>query len=153
MCLCLFQSQESSDQAEKSLDESNSDLTELIKRRLESVASTGSSASSGFIEDKSYSDSEDDEEGKKKKTTSSQIFYWKVFCHVPGASHILLQALTWLGLFLESQIPPLAWSPLQFSHKKGEFCIMCKSCSCGVRGEMRMFHQICEVTLSLGFSL
>ncbi|XP_050166588.1 vascular endothelial growth factor receptor kdr-like [Myiozetetes cayanensis] len=55
-------SQENSDQAEKSLDESNSDLTELIKRRLESVASTGSSASSGFIEDKSYSDSEDDEE-------------------------------------------------------------------------------------------
>uniref|UniRef100_A0A8B9UZM3 receptor protein-tyrosine kinase n=1 Tax=Anas zonorhyncha TaxID=75864 RepID=A0A8B9UZM3_9AVES len=53
---------ENSDQAEKSLDESNSDLTELIKRRLESVASTGSSASSGFIEDKSYSDSEEDEE-------------------------------------------------------------------------------------------
>ena len=40
-------------------------MTELIKRRLESVASTGSSASSGFIEDKSYSDSEDDEEGKR----------------------------------------------------------------------------------------
>uniref|UniRef100_A0A8C0VDU4 receptor protein-tyrosine kinase n=1 Tax=Cyanistes caeruleus TaxID=156563 RepID=A0A8C0VDU4_CYACU len=57
-----YKSQESSDQAEKSLDESNSDLTELIKRRLESVASTGSSASSGFIEDKSYSDSEEDEE-------------------------------------------------------------------------------------------
>ncbi|XP_039427778.1 vascular endothelial growth factor receptor kdr-like isoform X2 [Corvus cornix cornix] len=57
-----YKSQENSDQAEKSLDESNSDLTELIKRRLESVASTGSSASSGFIEDKSYSDSEDDEE-------------------------------------------------------------------------------------------
>nr|XP_021135664.1 vascular endothelial growth factor receptor kdr-like isoform X1 [Columba livia] len=57
-----YKSQETSDQAEKSLDESNSDLTELIKRRLESVASTGSSASSGFIEDKSYSDSEDDEE-------------------------------------------------------------------------------------------
>ncbi|XP_010133733.1 PREDICTED: vascular endothelial growth factor receptor kdr-like, partial [Buceros rhinoceros silvestris] len=57
-----YKSQDNSDQAEKSLDESNSDLTELIKRRLESVASTGSSASSGFIEDKSYSDSEDDEE-------------------------------------------------------------------------------------------
>uniref|UniRef100_A0A8C2U1Y6 receptor protein-tyrosine kinase n=1 Tax=Coturnix japonica TaxID=93934 RepID=A0A8C2U1Y6_COTJA len=53
---------ENSGQAEKSLDESSSDLTELIKRRLESVASTGSSASSGFIEDKSYSDSEEDEE-------------------------------------------------------------------------------------------
>ncbi|XP_019395899.1 PREDICTED: vascular endothelial growth factor receptor kdr-like isoform X1 [Crocodylus porosus] len=57
-----YKSQENSDQGEKSLDESNSDLTELIKRRLESVASTGSSASSGFIEDKSYSDSEEDEE-------------------------------------------------------------------------------------------
>lgn len=57
-----YKSQENSGQAEKSLDESSSDLTELIKRRLESVASTGSSASSGFIEDKSYSDSEEDEE-------------------------------------------------------------------------------------------
>uniref|UniRef100_A0AAQ5XJ05 receptor protein-tyrosine kinase n=1 Tax=Amphiprion ocellaris TaxID=80972 RepID=A0AAQ5XJ05_AMPOC len=35
---------------------------ELMKRRLESVASTGSSASSGFIEDKSYCDSEEEEE-------------------------------------------------------------------------------------------
>ncbi|XP_069468649.1 vascular endothelial growth factor receptor kdr-like isoform X2 [Ambystoma mexicanum] len=51
------------DQAEKGLDGSSSDLSELIKRRLESVASTGSSASSGFIEDKSYSDSEEEEEG------------------------------------------------------------------------------------------
>ncbi|MGH0170305.1 UNVERIFIED_CONTAM: hypothetical protein FKN15_058581 [Acipenser sinensis] len=42
--------------------ESSRDLTELIKRRLESVASTGSSASSGFIEDKSYCDSEEEEE-------------------------------------------------------------------------------------------
>ncbi|XP_021262304.1 vascular endothelial growth factor receptor kdr-like isoform X1 [Numida meleagris] len=57
-----YKSQENSGQTEKSLDESSSDLTELIKRRLESVASTGSSASSGFIEDKSYSDSEEDEE-------------------------------------------------------------------------------------------
>ncbi|XP_026873989.2 vascular endothelial growth factor receptor kdr-like [Electrophorus electricus] len=38
------------------------DLSELLKRRLESVASTGSSASSGFVEDKSYSDSEEEEE-------------------------------------------------------------------------------------------
>ncbi|XP_074863562.1 vascular endothelial growth factor receptor kdr-like [Carettochelys insculpta] len=57
-----YKSQENSEQTEKSLDESNSDLTELIKRRLESVASTGSSASSGFIEDKSYSDSDEEEE-------------------------------------------------------------------------------------------
>ncbi|XP_077165452.1 vascular endothelial growth factor receptor kdr-like isoform X2 [Paroedura picta] len=48
--------------SEKGLDESTSDLTELMKRRLESVASTGSSASSGFIEDKSYTDSEEEEE-------------------------------------------------------------------------------------------
>ncbi|XP_052011076.1 vascular endothelial growth factor receptor kdr-like [Xyrauchen texanus] len=41
---------------------SGCDLSELIKRRLESVASTGSSASSGFIEDKSYCDSEEEEE-------------------------------------------------------------------------------------------
>ncbi|XP_067327772.1 vascular endothelial growth factor receptor kdr-like isoform X2 [Anolis sagrei] len=54
--------QENSDPAEKGLEESINDLTELIKRRLESVASTGSSASSGFIEDKSYTDSEEEEE-------------------------------------------------------------------------------------------
>uniref|UniRef100_A0ACB8FX14 Uncharacterized protein n=1 Tax=Sphaerodactylus townsendi TaxID=933632 RepID=A0ACB8FX14_9SAUR len=54
--------QEHSDSGEKGLEESISDLTELIKRRLESVASTGSSASSGFIEDKSYTDSEEEEE-------------------------------------------------------------------------------------------
>uniref|UniRef100_A0A8C9R785 receptor protein-tyrosine kinase n=1 Tax=Scleropages formosus TaxID=113540 RepID=A0A8C9R785_SCLFO len=41
---------------------SGSDLSELAKRRLESVASTGSSASSGFVEDKSYCDSEEEEE-------------------------------------------------------------------------------------------
>uniref|UniRef100_A0AAY4E811 receptor protein-tyrosine kinase n=1 Tax=Denticeps clupeoides TaxID=299321 RepID=A0AAY4E811_9TELE len=46
----------------KHLTESCCDLSELIKRRLESVASTGSSASSGFIEDKSYCDSEEEEE-------------------------------------------------------------------------------------------
>uniref|UniRef100_A0A8C8FB53 receptor protein-tyrosine kinase n=1 Tax=Oncorhynchus tshawytscha TaxID=74940 RepID=A0A8C8FB53_ONCTS len=39
-----------------------SEILELIKRRLESVASTGSSASSGFVEDKSYCDSEEEEE-------------------------------------------------------------------------------------------
>ncbi|KAM9740982.1 vascular endothelial growth factor receptor kdr-like isoform 1-T1 [Menidia menidia] len=41
---------------------SGCELSELMKRRLESVASTGSSASSGFVEDKSYSDSEEEEE-------------------------------------------------------------------------------------------
>lgn len=58
------QSLDNSVQTEPSLnlDDSSSDLMELIKRRLESVASTGSSASSGFVEDKSYSDSEEEEE-------------------------------------------------------------------------------------------
>ncbi|XP_037833344.1 vascular endothelial growth factor receptor kdr-like isoform X2 [Kryptolebias marmoratus] len=41
---------------------SGCELSELMKRRLESVASTGSSVSSGFIEDKSYCDSEEEEE-------------------------------------------------------------------------------------------
>ncbi|XP_072251611.1 vascular endothelial growth factor receptor kdr-like isoform X2 [Leuresthes tenuis] len=41
---------------------SGCELSELMKRRLESVASTGSSASSGFIEDKSYCDSEEEED-------------------------------------------------------------------------------------------
>lgn len=46
------------------VSESGFELSELMKRRLESVASTGSSASSGFIEDKSYCDSEEEEEGR-----------------------------------------------------------------------------------------
>uniref|UniRef100_A0AAQ4QDH0 receptor protein-tyrosine kinase n=1 Tax=Gasterosteus aculeatus aculeatus TaxID=481459 RepID=A0AAQ4QDH0_GASAC len=41
---------------------SRCELSELMKRRLESVASNGSSASSGFVEDKSYCDSEEEEE-------------------------------------------------------------------------------------------
>lgn len=47
------------------------ELSELMKRRLESVASTGSSASSGFIEDKSYCDSEEEEEGKGQARLTS----------------------------------------------------------------------------------
>lgn len=46
----------------KMLSGADCELSELMKRRLESVASTGSSASSGFIEDKSYCDSEEEEE-------------------------------------------------------------------------------------------
>ncbi|XP_013924141.1 PREDICTED: vascular endothelial growth factor receptor kdr-like [Thamnophis sirtalis] len=60
--LFLPQPPGNSDCSEKGLTDSISDLTELIKRRLESVASTGSSASSGFIEDKSYTDSDSEEE-------------------------------------------------------------------------------------------
>ncbi|XP_032886648.1 vascular endothelial growth factor receptor kdr-like isoform X2 [Amblyraja radiata] len=43
-------------------DDTGADLMESTKRRLESVASTGSSTSSGFVEDKSYSDAEEEEE-------------------------------------------------------------------------------------------
>lgn len=50
---------------------SGCELSELMKRRLESVASTGSSASSGFIEDKSYCDSEEEEEGKGQACLAS----------------------------------------------------------------------------------
>lgn len=50
---------------------SGCELSELMKRRLESVASTGSSASSGFIEDKSYCDSEEEEEGKGQARLAS----------------------------------------------------------------------------------
>lgn len=69
-----------SQEAEKTAEDSNSDLSELIKRRLESVASTGSSASSGFIEDKSYSDSEEEEEdpedvSKRQLTMEDLICY------------------------------------------------------------------------------
>ncbi|XP_066571220.1 vascular endothelial growth factor receptor kdr-like isoform X2 [Amia ocellicauda] len=56
----VYKNQESAGKAVTS--DSNPDLSELIKRRLESVASTGSSASSGFVEDKSYCDSEEEEE-------------------------------------------------------------------------------------------
>ncbi|XP_012717253.3 vascular endothelial growth factor receptor kdr-like isoform X1 [Fundulus heteroclitus] len=41
---------------------SGCELSELMKQRLESVASTGSSASSGFNEEKSYCDSEEEED-------------------------------------------------------------------------------------------
>ncbi|XP_073455573.1 vascular endothelial growth factor receptor kdr-like isoform X1 [Aquarana catesbeiana] len=69
-----------SQEMEKTADDSSGDLSELIKRRLESVASTGSSASSGFIEDKSYSDSEEEEEdpedmSKKQLTMEDLICY------------------------------------------------------------------------------
>ncbi|KAM9324058.1 vascular endothelial growth factor receptor kdr-like [Gastrophryne carolinensis] len=69
-----------SQEIEKATDDSDYDLSELIKRRLESVASTGSSASSGFIEDKSYSDSEEEEEdhddvSKKQLTMEDLICY------------------------------------------------------------------------------
>ncbi|XP_028315257.1 vascular endothelial growth factor receptor kdr-like isoform X3 [Gouania willdenowi] len=55
---------------------SSCELSELMKRRLESVASTGSSASSGFIEDKSYCDSEEEDEGKGQ--TESEDLYKRV---------------------------------------------------------------------------
>lgn len=59
-CMCAGQSQDGNGVSSGS----GFELSELMKRRLESVASTGSSVSSGFIEDKSYCDSEEEEEGK-----------------------------------------------------------------------------------------
>lgn len=64
-CACALQRQDG--KGVSSL--SGIELSELMKRRLESVASTGSSASSGFIEDKSYCDSEEEEEGKGQAST------------------------------------------------------------------------------------
>lgn len=58
-CACVVQRQDGKGVSSIS----GIELSELMKRRLESVASTGSSASSGFIEDKSYCDSEEEEEG------------------------------------------------------------------------------------------
>ncbi|XP_071462219.1 vascular endothelial growth factor receptor kdr-like isoform X4 [Marmota flaviventris] len=46
----------------KTMHDSDSDLTQLTKNHLQNVASTGSSISSGFIEDKSYSESDEEEE-------------------------------------------------------------------------------------------
>lgn len=65
--MCAAQSQDGKEVSSGS----GFELSELMKRRLESVASTGSSASSGFIEDKSYCDSEEEEEGKGQARLAS----------------------------------------------------------------------------------
>lgn len=66
-CMCAGQSQDGKGVPSGS----GYELSELMKRRLESVASTGSSASSGFIEDKSYCESEEEEEGKGQARLTS----------------------------------------------------------------------------------
>lgn len=118
------------------------------------MASTGSSASSGFIEDKSYSDSEDDEEGKRNlPNPTSFIVKISIVWLVPHALSHTLQALTQLNLSLKSQILSFACAPLQLSHKK-RFAIMyaCKS-GC-VRGVIAIFYQkICGASLSPASSL
>ncbi|XP_067903456.1 vascular endothelial growth factor receptor kdr-like [Heterodontus francisci] len=58
----LIKCQKNINQSETLVDETSPEVMEGIKRRLESVASTGSSTSSGFVEDKSYSDAEEEEE-------------------------------------------------------------------------------------------
>uniref|UniRef100_UPI00398F02ED vascular endothelial growth factor receptor kdr-like n=1 Tax=Pristiophorus japonicus TaxID=55135 RepID=UPI00398F02ED len=58
----LIKCQKNGNQPETLIDETSTDVMESTKRRLESVASTGSSTSSGFVEDKSYSDAEEEEE-------------------------------------------------------------------------------------------
>lgn len=78
------------------------------------MASTGSSASSGFIEDKSYSDSEDDEEGKTNlPSPKSFIVKTSGTWLVPHTPSHTLQALTPLDLFLKPPILSLACTPLQ----------------------------------------
>lgn len=90
------------------------------------MASTGSSASSGFIEDKSYSDSEDDEEGKRTLPhPKSFVGKISVTWLVPHTLSHTLQALTRLGLFLKSQILSLLCPPLQLSHKKRLAALYC----------------------------
>ncbi|KAF6090774.1 hypothetical protein HJG60_012164 [Phyllostomus discolor] len=55
----------SMDRKMKPFHDSDCKSSQLVKPRLESVASTGSSTSSGFIEDKSYSESDDEEESNR----------------------------------------------------------------------------------------
>lgn len=50
----------------KTIHDSDNELSQLTKHRLQSVASTESSTSSGFIEDKSYSDSDEEEESNRR---------------------------------------------------------------------------------------
>lgn len=83
-------------------------LSELMKRRLESVASTGSSASSGFIEDKSYCDSEEEEEGKKKKKKKPSMSY--LLCPPPPASPLSAPCPSPLFVSL-FHLPPLTFAP------------------------------------------
>ncbi|XP_014320768.1 vascular endothelial growth factor receptor kdr-like [Myotis lucifugus] len=53
------------DKKGKTSHDSDCKPTQLINHRLESVTSTGSSTSSGFIEDKSYSESDEEEESSR----------------------------------------------------------------------------------------
>ncbi|XP_066104852.1 vascular endothelial growth factor receptor kdr-like isoform X3 [Saccopteryx bilineata] len=53
------------DKKVKTFYDSDCKPTQLIKHRLESMTSTGSSTSSGFIEDKSYSESDEEEESNR----------------------------------------------------------------------------------------
>ncbi|XP_036991059.2 vascular endothelial growth factor receptor kdr-like [Artibeus jamaicensis] len=55
----------SMDRKMKTFHDSDCKSSQLVKQRLESVASTGSSTSSGFIEDKSYSESDEEEESNR----------------------------------------------------------------------------------------
>lgn len=66
----------------KIFHDSDGKPTQLIKHRLESVASTGSSTSSGFIEDKSYSESDEEEESNRHllgATITHRVGMWGPF--------------------------------------------------------------------------
>lgn len=66
----------------KTSHDSDCKPTQLVKHRLESMASTGSSTSSGFIEDKSYIESDEEEESNRYllgATTTHRVGMWGPF--------------------------------------------------------------------------
>lgn len=66
----------------KSSHDSDCKSTQLVKHRLESMASTGSSTSSGFIEDKSYIESDEEEESNRYllgATIAHRVGMWGTF--------------------------------------------------------------------------
>ena len=74
------------DKKMKTFHDSDCKSSQLIKRRLESVASTGSSTSSGFIEDKSCSESDEEEESNRHllgATTTHRAGMWSCFLANP----------------------------------------------------------------------
>lgn len=100
---------------------SGCELSELMKRRLESVASTGSSASSGFIEDKSYCDSEEEDEGKAHASLPS--LHLPPLFVAPTVSRLPLSPLLHPSC-LETHVPPWLFSCLSLM---GHFLLLFSS--------------------------
>lgn len=79
----------SMDRKMKTFHDSDCKSSQLVKQRLESVASTGSSTSSGFIEDKSYSESDEEEESNRHllgATVTHRVGMWSCFLANPQGS-------------------------------------------------------------------